>query len=435
MGQYPHDEPTVTLSDRAPERPSATALAPSTMLGRYVVLSELARGGMSVVYVAYDPELDRRVALKVVRRSKLSEIHRARLHREAQALARLSHPSVVTVFDVGDIEDDTFVAMELLDGVTLREWVKQKPRTWREVVRVIVAAGRGLAAAHEAGIVHRDVKPDNIVIAASGAVKLVDFGIARDLGDRSADSGEMAQVEAAALEAAARDSVDDLQLAANSSGGLAARPLEQITQLGFIVGTPAYMPPEQRSQKPEADERSDQYSLCATLYEALYKQKPLTSTKKAILDRREALTVADRPGDTRSLAAPAPKGSDVPAWLQRVVTRGLAVNPAQRYPSVDALLRELDRDPARALRRGVAAVGALAAVAALAIVVTAKLMPSHAPGPSCGTGEDRVAGVWNANRRADLERVGATRGGPIAGAALGMFATTVDQYVAGWQGM
>src|SRR5512146_1446349 len=132
------------------------------MLGRYVVLQELGRGGMSVVYVAYDPELDRRIALKVVRGDKLTEVHRARLHREAQALARLSHPNVVTVYDVGDLADDTFVAMELVDGMSLRDWL-QTPRTWRDVVRLLVAAGRGLAAAHAAGIVHRDVKPANIV--------------------------------------------------------------------------------------------------------------------------------------------------------------------------------------------------------------------------------------------------------------------------------
>src|SRR5688500_750081 len=164
------------------ERPPRTEKGMvGTMLGRYVVLQELGHGGMSTVYVAYDPELDRRIALKVVRGDKLSESHRARLHREAQALARLSHPTVVTVFDVGDLANDTFVAMELVDGKSLREWLLAA-RTWREVVRVMVAAGRGLAAAHAAGIVHRDIKPANIVIAESGAVKVVDFGLARDLG-------------------------------------------------------------------------------------------------------------------------------------------------------------------------------------------------------------------------------------------------------------
>ncbi|HTL37698.1 MAG TPA: serine/threonine-protein kinase [Kofleriaceae bacterium] len=458
MGSF-HDDPTVTVADKESPPPRTTGLAPSAMLGRYVVLSELARGGMSVVYVAYDPELDRRVALKVVRGSKLSELHRARLHREAQALARLSHPSVVTVFDVGDIEDDTFVAMELVDGVTLREWLKQTPRTWREVVRVILAAGRGLAAAHAAGIVHRDVKPDNIVIAANGTVKLVDFGIARDLGDRSGDSAELDQAAIAEVEASTRestrdsmrarresrdslrdalrdsmrDSMDDLHLAANSSGGMAARPLEQITQMGFIVGTPAYMPPEQRSDKPEADERSDQFSLCATLYEGLYARKPFASSKK--LDRSQAVTVNDKPGsDSRTLAGPPPRDTDVPAWLQRVVSRGLAVDPNNRYPSVEALLGDLDRDPARTMRRAGMIAGAFIGVAAVATVVTVRLMPSpNLAGPSCGTGEDRVAGIWNAKRRAELVQIGSTRGGPIAAAALGLFEAKVDDFAANWQ--
>jgi serine/threonine protein kinase len=174
---------TETHVERPPRHERGMA---GTMLGRYVVLQELGHGGMSTVYVAYDPELDRRIALKVVRGDKLSESHRARLHREAQALARLSHPNVVTVFDVGDLANDTFVAMELVDGKSLREWLLS-PRSWREVVRVMVAAGRGLAAAHAAGIVHRDIKPANIVLSTSGAVKLVDFGLARDLGDRSSE--------------------------------------------------------------------------------------------------------------------------------------------------------------------------------------------------------------------------------------------------------
>jgi serine/threonine protein kinase/tetratricopeptide (TPR) repeat protein len=449
MGQYPHDEPTVTINDRVtvddgPVKRTST-IAPSTMLGRYVVLSELARGGMSVVYVAYDPELDRRVALKVVRKSNLSETHRARLHREAQALARLSHPSVVTVFDVGDLEEDTFVAMELVEGVTLREWMRAEKRPWRDVVRVIVQVGRGLAAAHAAGIVHRDVKPDNIIIGAAGTAKLVDFGIARDLGDKSGESAELDQADvlAAADAAASRDSIpprdsmresmDDLHLAANSSGGMAARPLEQITQLGFVVGTPAYMPPEQRSDKPETDERSDQFSLCATLYEALYDKKPFASSKK--LQRSEALTAADRPGrDSRTLAAPPPKNTTVPAWLQRVVFRGLAVDPDERYPSVDALLEDLDRDPARTLRRASMTAAVMFGVAAIATVVTVRLMPSpHEIGPQCGTGEDQVSAVWNAKRRADLIQIGSTRGGPVAAAALGLFEARVDDFAASWQ--
>lgn len=436
MERDPHDEPTETVVDgqrrnEPRRRPTAEARAQPTLLGRYVVLGELGRGGMSVVYAAYDPELDRRVALKVVRADQLSATHRARLHREAQALARLSHPSVVTVFDVGDLANDTFVAMELVDGMSLREWIKQ-PRSWREVVRVVLAAGRGLAAAHAAGIVHRDVKPDNIMISPAGAVKLVDFGLARDLGDRSIDSVDSQEVLSEDPVMPPEDS-----LSASTSGSIgAAKPLEAITLHGFIVGTPAYMPPEQRSKTPEADERSDQFSLCATIYEALYRQRPFTTSKREVLDRQELVTRADRPGtDTRTLAAPPPKSSEVPAWVQKVVSRGLAVDPKQRYPSVDALLADLDRDPQRTMRRALAAGAVLVAVAAFATLVTWKMMPAHAVAPSCGTGADRIAAHWNPDRRAQLEQAAATRGGPAAASAVGVFAARVDQYANDWKTM
>lgn len=395
------------------------------MFGRYVVLEELGRGGMSVVYVAYDPKLDRRVALKVVQAEQLSETHRARLHREAQALARLSHPAVVAVYDVGDIEHDTFVAMELVDGTSLREWLKTK-RTWREVVRVIVAAGRGLAAAHAAGIVHRDVKPDNIMISSTGDVKLVDFGLARDLGDRSIDSEEVV----------ATTSSGSSSTSAKISGSHASLPLDAITQHGFVVGTPAYMPPEQHSRTPEADERSDQFSLCASLYEALYQQRPFQTSKKQALDPREALTAVDRPGtDGRTLAATPPKDTDVPAWLQKVLERGLAVDPSRRYPSVEALIEELDRDPARTMRLIAVAGGVLIAVAAIAILVTWKLMPKDTVGPSCSTGAERLAAVWSPARAAELGKVAGERGGASTAAAIGVFTSRVDHYLDAWTTM
>jgi len=436
MEQDPHDGPTETVVDgqrrsETKRRPAAEPRAQPTLLGRYVVLGELGRGGMSVVYAAYDPELDRRVALKVVRADQLSATHRARLHREAQALARLSHPSVVTVFDVGDLATDTFVAMELVEGTSLRDWIRQ-PRTWREVVRVVIAAGRGLAAAHAAGIVHRDVKPDNIMISPTGAVKLVDFGLARDLGDKSIDSVDSGQLISEDPIAPPEESVSP-----SSSGSMGtAKPLEAITQHGFIVGTPAYMPPEQRSRKPEADERSDQFSLCATLYEALYRQRPFATSKREVLDRQQMLTVSETPGiDTRTLAAPPPKDADVPAWLQKVVTRGLAVDPRQRYPSVDALLADLDRDPARTMRRAAAAAGILVAVAAIATLVTWKMLPARAAAaPTCGTGAERVAQRWNPERRGQLVSA-ATQHGGAATAAIGVFTSRVDQYATSWQAM
>jgi tetratricopeptide (TPR) repeat protein/predicted Ser/Thr protein kinase len=437
MEEDPHDGPTETVVDgqrrsETKRRPVAEVRAQPTLLGRYVVLGELGRGGMSVVYAAYDPELDRRVALKVVRADQMSATHRARLHREAQALARLSHASVVTVFDVGDLALDTFVAMELVEGTSLRDWIRQ-PRTWREVVRVVIAAGRGLAAAHAAGIVHRDVKPDNIMISPTGAVKLVDFGLARDLGDKSIDSIDSGQMLSDDPVMPPEDS-----MSASSSGSMGtAKPLEAITQHGFIVGTPAYMPPEQRSRRPEADERSDQFSLCATLYEALYRQRPFTTSKREVLDRQQMLTVAETPGiDTRTLAAPPPKDADVPAWLQKVVTRGLAVDPRQRYPSVEALLADLDRDPARTMRRAAAAVGVLLAVATVATLVTWKMLPARqaAAAPSCSTGAERIAPKWNPELRDQLVASAAKRGG-AATAAIGVFVSRVDQYATNWQTM
>src|SRR3569623_46089 len=360
MPENPNDGPTETVVEGerrndSKRRPAVEVRAAPTLLGRYVVLGELGRGGMSVVYAAYDPALDRRVALKGVRADQLSATHQARLHREAQALARLSHPSVVTVFDVGDLSTDTFVAMELVEGTSLRDGIRQ-PRTWREVVRVVIAAGRGLAAAHAAGIVHRDVKPDNIMISPTGAVKLVDFGLARDLGDKSIDSVDSGQLLSEDPIAPPEDS-----LSASSSGSMgAAKPLEAITQHGFIVGTPAYMPPEQRSRRPEADERSDQFSLCATLYEALYRQRPFATSKREVLDRQQALTVAATPGiDTRTLAAA------MPTW---------------------------------------------------------------------GTGADKLAPRWNADRRGELVASAAKLGG-AATAGVGMFVAKVDQYATSWQAM
>jgi tRNA A-37 threonylcarbamoyl transferase component Bud32/tetratricopeptide (TPR) repeat protein len=415
------DETEVSSLEAARNRRKAGA-----MLGRYVLLDELGRGGMSVVYVAYDPELDRRVALKVVRGDKLTLAHRARLHREAQALARLSHPNVVTVFDVGDLDDDTFVAMELVEGMDLRVWQKQ-PRTWREVVRVMVTAGRGLAAAHAAGIVHRDVKPHNILIGTSGVVKLVDFGLARDLGDRSnPDTSSEIDPAAHGLEDSGSHSISES----------ASKHLETITQAGHVVGTPAYMPPEQRARKPEADERSDQFSFCVTLYEALYRQRPYQISRKELLDRGELLTKVDRPGvEPRTLAQPPPADSDVPAWLRKVVLRGLAAEPRHRYPSVEALLVDLDRDPERARRRVLIGAAAAVAVAGTAAFVTWKMAHAPAAAPVCSDGTERVAQVWGPGARDAIARGAERLKVGWADGAVAAFSDGVDRWADGWKTM
>jgi tRNA A-37 threonylcarbamoyl transferase component Bud32/tetratricopeptide (TPR) repeat protein len=422
-------ESTATVADALPEeqarrRPSRPSVRPiGTMLGRYIMLSEIGQGGMSTVHIAYDPQLDRRVALKVVRKDRLSEGFRARLHREAQALARLSHPNVVTVFDVGDIRDQTFVAMELVDGQSLKDW-GEKPHPWREVLRVMVAAGRGLAAAHAAGIVHRDVKPHNIVLGKNGEVKLVDFGLARDVGERTS------QPEIAS------DSYPSLDESSGSFSDSGAKHLETITEAGHVVGTPAYMPPEQHSKRPEADERSDQFSFCVTLYEALYKQRPYQKSRRELFDRDHQLTVADRPTtEPRTLAVPPPTNTDVPAWVRKVVMRGLAVEPRFRYPSVDALLEDLDRDPARTRRLVALAGAAVVAVAGIAALATWKMAQHPEAAPLCSDGADRVAAVWNPTFRDDIAHAAAKLKLGWTDGAVAAFESGIDRWADTWKAM
>src|SRR5262249_20743525 len=194
-------------------------LAPGERLGRYVVLSLLGQGGMSVVYLAYDPQLDRKVALKLVRVDVLGTAGRQRLLREAQALARLSSPYVVPVYNVEPVGDQIFVAMEYVEGQTLREWLVES-RPSREILRILGDAGRGLAAAHAAGLVHRDFKPENVLLGRDGRVRVVDFGLARTADDLSSEPG--------------------LPAASPPPSATLSTP---VTRFGQVIGTPGYMAP------------------------------------------------------------------------------------------------------------------------------------------------------------------------------------------------
>ena len=164
---------------------AATPLGRGAIIGRYVVLGLVGRGGMGEVYAAFDPELDRKVAVKLLRVKAGNGVTmtegRQRTLREAQAIARLSDPNVVVVYDVGTFEDKVFIAMEFVDGNTVTFWLEQKPRSWQEILRVFIAAGRGLMAAHEKGLVHRDFKPDNVMVGRDGQVRVMDFGLARQM--------------------------------------------------------------------------------------------------------------------------------------------------------------------------------------------------------------------------------------------------------------
>ena len=281
-----------------------------TRMGRYVVRGTLGEGGMGTVLEAVDPGLDRRVALKVLHR-ELDERHTMRLRREAQALAKLSHPNVVQVYEVGEVEGQTFVAMEKIKGLTLREWMRREPRPgWRECVEVYLQVGAGLVAAHEQGLVHRDSKPANAIIDAKGRVRVLDFGLARRTED--ADVHESGQVRT--------------PVGAEDSAVLDAT----LTRTGAVLGTPAYMPLEQMAGG-EADARSDQFSFCVSLYEAIYGERPFEGTTLP------ALMVAMRHGELR----PVPKGTKVPARLRSTLARGLSCKPRERWPSMDALMAEL----------------------------------------------------------------------------------------------
>ncbi len=315
------------------------------LIGRYMVSSQLGSGAMGVVYAAFDPELDRKVALKLLRhRDDDVDTARRRLQREAQSLAKLAHPNVVSVHDVGVYEGQLFVAMEFVEGQTLREWMDEvgEPRAWPQVLEVFMAAGRGLAAAHETGLIHRDFKPDNVMLGADGRVRVMDFGLAR--GD---EGGEVETEESVELE-----SMDG--------------PVERLTMTGAMMGTPAYMALEQ-FEGATIDARSDQFGFCVALYEALHGERPFAGKTmgqlvKALVDDE---------------LEPPPRGTKVPAWLREVIIRGLAKDPRERHASMQALLDALGDDPVARRRRwalrggiAVALVGSVIGLGSLSSTVT-----------------------------------------------------------------
>ena len=256
-------------------------------LGRYVVLRELGRGSMGIVVRAYDPALARAVAVKILTpRESEPSAARDRLRREAQAMARLTHPNVVRVYDVATHGDSLCIAMELVEGETLRGFVRT-PRPWRETLAVCLLAGRGLAAAHAAKLVHGDYKPENVLVASDGRVAISDLGLAREDEDPVA-----------------------------------------------LAGTPAYMAPELFRGQP-ATAASDQFSYCVATYEALHGVRPFAG--ETVRDVRAQIV--------SGVQRDPPATSRVPAWLRGVLARGLATDPAERFASVPALLEQLEAGP------------------------------------------------------------------------------------------
>ncbi|HTJ46124.1 MAG TPA: serine/threonine-protein kinase [Kofleriaceae bacterium] len=381
---------------------SSHELADGARFGRYVIRGKLGQGGMGVVYAAIDPELDRAVAIKVLAKDTHVAAHfEARLRREAQALARLSHPNVVAVHEIGAVGSRVYLAMQLVDGESLDGILRARP-PWREALRLFAAAGRGLAAAHAAGIVHRDFKPSNVLVDRDGTVRVADFGLARSARDGSvSDEGAAATVDSGA------DTFDD----------------ERLTRTGTMLGTPLYMAPEQHRLEP-ATAKSDQFSFCVALYEALYGAHPF-------VERRTRAAIATIEWEPRR-----PPRSRVPRRIERAVLRGLRADPDARFASMEALLAALE-PPSRI---GPAVIAGAVAVAAIAIGATLWLAPSASSASSgaesaaaiaCRDGAS-LAGTWDARRKRELRARFADTGRGYATDAARDAIAGLDAYAGRW---
>jgi serine/threonine protein kinase/Tfp pilus assembly protein PilF len=422
----------------SPSEPTPSVLPPPSgareplprgaSLGRYLLLERLAVGGMGEVYAAFDPQLNRKVALKLLLPSPALGTPaqaRLRLLREAQAMAQLTHPNVLPVYDVGEAGERVFIAMELVEGSTLGRWLKEAPRPWREVLRVFAEAGRGLAAAHAAGLVHRDFKPDNVLVSRSGRVSVLDFGLACADGTALTPSPLPAPLPApTAGPSAAAAGEPDLTPLPDGEPSPSHSPSAsnllglQLTQAGRAMGTPGYMPPEQcLGQAP--DGRADQFSFCVSLYTGLYGEPPFPGSTGV--------------ARTRSMLAgklrPAPKATAVPGWVREVVLRGLSVEREARYPTMEALLAALARDPGVRRRR-------LLAAAAAALVVAggggalAFSWQRHAR--QCEGAAEQLAGVWDAGLAERVRAAFLATGVPYAGDSFSRVAAALDAHAAAW---
>jgi formylglycine-generating enzyme required for sulfatase activity len=310
--------------DRSPSGP--------THVGRYQIRGVLGTGAMGVVYHAYDPDLGRAVAIKVVRDTPASTSSQARLLREAQAMARLRHPNVVPIFDVGQVDGAVFVAMPLLEGGTLKRWLRDGSPPLDAILDRFIAAGRGLAAAHAAGLVHRDFKPDNVLLGTDGEIHVADFGLARFADDGGAP---------------------------NASAGPLAPGV--VTQTGTVLGTPAYMAPEQLRNQP-IDARADQFSFCVALWEAIYGTRPFPDPPSDIARLLRARF------DAIAAGPPQPR-RDHTSSIARLLVRGLAADPDDRWPTMQDLLDAIAHRRSSRLRSRWLAVGLGILVVVAAIFV------------------------------------------------------------------
>ena len=356
-------------------------LGPGALIGKYRLDRVLGTGGMGVVWAAFDPDLERPVAIKVLRSIDSVATLRTRLLREARAMARLKHPNILTVYEVGTDRNRDYIAMELIDGSDLDGWLASKPPR-PEILAALFAAGRGLAAAHDAGLIHRDLKPHNILRGHDGSVYVTDFGLARGQIEDGADlvQGQVATAVAmtSGVQARTPDAVLDSPL----------------TQTGVLIGTPAYMAPEQFAGRTP-DPRSDQFAFCVTAWEALTGARPFVG--KTLDELRRAAAAGVR-GD-----------GGLPPRLCGVVARGMAPAPADRWPDMRALLHELEAaialPPPPARRSRVPLVIASTAIATAAVVIGFSRLPGRAAGSApdaggeCAPASKAFGAAWAGERR------------------------------------
>ncbi len=388
---------------------------------------------MGIVYSAYDEELDRRVAIKLLKQDdRRAGEGRARMLREAQAMARLSHPNVVQVYDVGEYRGQVFLAMELVEGLTLGEHLRKlegAPR-WRARLDVCVQAGRGLVAAHAAGLIHRDFKPDNVLVRTDGVPRVSDFGLARahDVGERDEDGelsasasswhgrrsalsyDKVSYVEVSDERDEPERSVESIEL---------AKPL---TRAGALIGTPAYMSPEQLLRRPVST-KSDQFSFCVVVYEALYGERPFAGADRAAL----TLNIAQR------RVRPPPRSARAPTYVREALLRGLSPDPDDRWPSMDALLKRLRGRSQRPWRLGLLIVITAGVFTAGGYLYASRMQRQLSEQRARCTGAaEHLAGVWDDERRDAVERALLATGLRSADDARRRVREQLDRYSQRW---
>ncbi len=395
---------TVPAAGRGRGRPPAATirLAEGDRIDRYRVVETLGAGAMGIVVLARDERLDRKVALKLLQPQAGHMLATARLLREARAMARLSHPNVVAVHQVGTARGSVFIAMDFVGGGTLSKWCEEKRRSWQETVEVFCSAGRGLAAAHAAGVVHRDFKPDNVLIGSDGRVQVADFGLA-------SSAGEAVDESLVEHEASSRSRT-------STSRSLC------LTTTGALLGTPNYMAPEQHLGQ-RADARADQFAFCVSLWQALFGVRPFAGDSYGELAEKVCEgTDPDAPGDT-----------EVPSRIVEVLRRGLSRDPDRRYPSMDALLADLREDPATARRRRLVRVAAVAVFAIIAgVALFSFLRESRPAGQVCSGSSIEARRVWNDDRKAAMRAAFAATERPYAADVFARVAARIDAYVDAW---